>query len=49
MGTVAPELGTGIRLFSYRRWVIVFRYENHGIDVLRIVDGRQDYLSWKLS
>lgn len=49
MGTIAPELGEGIRLFSYKRWVIIFRYKAHGVDVLRIVDGSQDYLSWKLS
>jgi plasmid stabilization system protein ParE len=48
MGTAAPELGERVRLFSHKRWVIIFRYESHGIDVLRIVDGSQDYLSWKL-
>ncbi len=48
MGTAAPEVGEQIRLFTYKRWVIIFRYEPHGIDVLRIVDGSQDYLIWKL-
>ena len=48
MGTAASELGERIRLFSHRRWVIIFRYEEHGVDVIRIVDGSQDYLSWKL-
>ena len=47
-GTSAPEIGERIRLFSCLRWVILFRYEPHGIDVLRIADGSQDYLSWKL-
>ncbi len=49
LGTSAPEISEGLRLFPYKRWVILFRYEPHGIDVLRIVDGSQDYLSWKLS
>jgi plasmid stabilization system protein ParE len=49
MGTIAPELGERIRLFSYKRWVVIFRYEKHGVEVLRIVDGSQDYLSWKFS
>jgi plasmid stabilization system protein ParE len=49
MGTSAPEIGTGIRLFAYKRWVIIFRYQPHGIDVLRFADGGQDYLSWKLN
>lgn len=48
LGTAAPEIGEGVRLFSYKRWVIIFRYQPHGIDVLRFADGSQDYLSWKL-
>jgi plasmid stabilization system protein ParE len=48
LGTLAPELGDGVRLFHHRRWVIVFRYEPEGVMILRIVDGAQDYLSWKL-
>jgi plasmid stabilization system protein ParE len=48
MGTAAPELGERVRLFTHRRWVINFRYAPHGVDVLRIVDGSQDYLTWKL-
>jgi plasmid stabilization system protein ParE len=48
LGTAAPEIGKGVRLFRYQRWVILFRYEPHGIDVLRIADGSQDYMSWKL-
>lgn len=49
MGTPAEELGAGVRLFHHRRWVIIFRYVDDGILVLRIVDGAQDYLSWRLS
>ncbi len=48
LGTRAPELGDDIRLFSYNRWVIIFRYGLHGIDVFRIADGSQAYLAWKL-
>jgi plasmid stabilization system protein ParE len=48
LGTAAPEIGPGVRLFSYKRWVILFRYQPHGIDVLRFTDGSQEYLSWKL-
>ena len=47
LGTSAPELGEGVRLFHHRRWVIVFRYDPDGA-TLRIVDGAQDYLSWVL-
>jgi plasmid stabilization system protein ParE len=48
MGTAAEELGTGVRLFHHRRWVILFRYFDEGVVILRVVDGAQDYLSWKL-
>jgi plasmid stabilization system protein ParE len=48
LGTAAPELGDGVRLFSRRRWVIIFRYVDSGVLVLRIADGRQDYFSWAL-
>ena len=48
IGTAAPEIGEGVRLFPFKRWVILFRYEPHGIDVLRIADASQDYLSWRL-
>lgn len=48
LGTAVPELGRGVRLFSHNRWVIIFRYLDQGVLVLRIVDGSQDYLAWKL-
>jgi plasmid stabilization system protein ParE len=47
-GTTAPRLGDGVRLVAYNRWVIIFRYDSDGVLVLRIADGSQDYLSWKL-
>ncbi len=48
LGTDSSELGDGVRLFSFERWVIVFRYTEHGIDVLRFADSSQDYLAWRL-
>ena len=48
LGTDSAELGDGVRLFSFKRWVIVFRYTEHGIDVLRFADSSQDYLVWRL-
>ncbi len=49
LGATSPEIGNEVRLFPFKRWVILFRYEAHGIDVLRIADGKQDYFSWRLS
>ena len=48
LGIEAPELGPEVRLFSHDRWVMIFRYTDDGLVVLRIVDGSQEYLSWKL-
>jgi len=48
LGTAAPEIGEGVRLFSCMRWVILFRYVENGIIVLRFADASQDYLVWKL-
>ena len=48
LGTAAPEVGKDVRLFSHKRWVILFRYTDDGITVLRFADASQDYLSWKL-
>ena len=48
LGTEASEIGEGVRLFPCKRWVILFRYVDNGILVLRIVDGGQDYLAWKI-
>ena len=48
LGTSLPQLSRGVRAFSHKRWVILFRYVDDGIIVLRIADGSQDYLSWKL-
>lgn len=44
-GTARPDLGDEIRVTSYKRWIIVFRPTNEGIDVLRVVDGSRDWTS----
>lgn len=48
IGTAAPEIGAGVRLITCLRWVILFRYEDDGVVILRIVDGSRDYMSWVL-
>lgn len=48
LGTSLPQLGDGVRAYSHKRWVILFRYVDDGVVVLRIADGSQDYLKWKL-
>lgn len=48
VGRLHPIAGEGVRIVPYERWVIFFRYTEEGIDVLRVADKRQDYLSWQL-
>ena len=48
-GTAAGRIGDGVRLASHQRWVILFRYVPDGVMILRIADGSQDYLRWRLS
>ena len=43
LGTARSDLGEGLRVFSHKRWVVVFRPHAEGIEVLRIVDGSRDY------
>jgi len=42
-GRDARELGEGIRTFTHKRWVIIYREISASIEVLRIVDGSRDY------
>jgi plasmid stabilization system protein ParE len=43
LGTARPNFGQSIRVFSHKRWVIVFRPIGNGIEVLRVIDGSRDY------
>lgn len=43
LGTARPDLDEGIRIAFWKRWVIIFRPAEDGIDVLRIVDGSRDW------
>jgi plasmid stabilization system protein ParE len=45
LGTHRPELGAQVRVISHKRRVIVFRPCKQGIEVLRVIDGAQDYPS----
>ena len=43
LGTPKPEFGEKYRVFSHKRWVIIFRPIHEGIEVMRIVDGSREY------
>jgi toxin ParE1/3/4 len=43
LGTDRPDLGQSLRVFTHKRWVIVFRSIDDGIEVMRVLDGSRDF------
>lgn len=43
MGQARPELGKEIRAFPYKRWIIIYRPNHDGIQVLAVIDAARDY------
>jgi plasmid stabilization system protein ParE len=43
LGTSRADLGDAVRVFTYKRWVVVFRPLDDGITVLRVLDGSRDF------
>jgi toxin ParE1/3/4 len=43
IGTASPQLGSDYRTFTHKRWVIVFRPLDDGIEVMRVLDGSRDF------
>ena len=43
IGTLRSDLGEQVRVFTHKRWLVVFRPIQDGIEVLRVVDGARDF------
>lgn len=43
IGAARPELGEDYRAFTHKRWVVLFRPLDDGIEVMRVLDGSRDY------
>jgi toxin ParE1/3/4 len=43
IGTPEPQLGHDYRSFTHKRWVILFRPLDDGIEVMRVLDGSRDF------
>lgn len=43
LGTARHDLGEFFRVFTHKRWVVIFRPLHDGIEVLRVLDGSQDF------
>jgi toxin ParE1/3/4 len=46
LGEARPELGPELRLFSYRRWAIVYRPTSSGVKIVGIVDCARDFADY---
>lgn len=43
LGSDRSDLGDSVRVFRHKRWVVVFRPIENGIEVIRVIDGSRDY------
>jgi plasmid stabilization system protein ParE len=43
LGTARDDFAEGVRVFTHQRWVVIFRPNESGIEILRIFDGSRDY------
>ena len=43
MGTSREDLGEGFCVYSVKAYIVVYRPTQHGIEILRVVDGRRNY------
>ena len=43
LGEARPDLGNNVRVFSHKRWVIVYYPLDDGIVVEAVFDGARDY------
>jgi plasmid stabilization system protein ParE len=43
LGEREPRLGADCRRFVYKRWVVLYRPEKNGIEVLRVIDAARDF------
>jgi toxin ParE1/3/4 len=43
LGMARPDLGESVRVFPFKRWVVIYEPVDEAIRVLRIIDGSRDY------
>ena len=46
MGVARPEIGRAVRLFPLGQYVVLYREEAHGVDIVRLIHGKRDPESW---
>ena len=45
IGTLVEQISPGLRAFSFRRYVIFFRASDTEVEIVRVMQGSQDYWS----
>ncbi len=43
IGQRHPDLPEGWLYFRHKRWIVVYRSRDYGIDVLRVIDASRDF------
>jgi toxin ParE1/3/4 len=46
LGVQRPELSAQARSFPVGNYIILYHEEAHGVDIIRVVDGRSDSEAW---
>ena len=42
LGRARPEIFEGARSFLVERWLVLYRLNNNGVQIVRIIDGARD-------
>jgi plasmid stabilization system protein ParE len=43
LGEAWPDLGSGLRVFSFKRWAVIYRASDTGVDIVGFVDAARDF------
>lgn len=46
IGVQRPELSAQARSLPVGNYIILYHEEPHGVDIIRVVDGRSDLVGW---
>jgi toxin ParE1/3/4 len=46
IGTSRPDIGRDVRLFPAGQYVILYRQEADGVDIIRVIHGKRDPETW---
>lgn len=47
LGAAAPDLGDDCRIFTHKRWAVIYHPCPGGIEIVGVVDAARDYPAWR--